>query len=1385
MLNQKQVNAILILFIGIKKSELTTKPKIECGYKQCPPTRDGALNVHIIPHSHMDAGWVKTFDEYYYGTKMTISTANVQIIYHSVLSELLHDKRRKFTFSETAYFWRWWKEQRASTRATFRTLVAEGRIQFAGGGWVQADEATADYLQLLDHYTWGLRKLNDTLGPCGKPKAAWQIDTYGHTREHTSLLAQMGFDGLFIGRVDHKEREAMIEEDRMEFMWRGSDVLGKMSDIMSHTLFNLYNAPDGFCFDFLCSDEPIVDDPDSTVYNADKRVNDFISKIERQAKYYDHDNIMVTMGGDFTYQSAAHWFMNIDKLINHVNTHAANMSDINIFYSTPSCYLKAIYLYGRRDKAIYTEKSDHLPYGSDATTYWTGFYTSRPSLKYFVKRAHVFLQVVKQLSVLSRMGDSYELHLLRHAVSLMLHHDAITGTSQQHVANDFIKTISEAIEACSKKVSQFLGILTPTWGGSRRPKNNQQFVVCHQLNMSQCRFAEGQESLLLLVYNPLSVKTYYHVRLPALALHYSIRDFNDEEVEYQLVPLPTAIINLPGRTSTAIQELCFEAENIPPLGFTSYYIAPIRDQLAEGQFVKKSKQNPEAEQELIPYISNEYIKVSVDKTSGFLESIQHVDGARVVVSQNYFYYSQRQQSFQSGAYSFRPDSDRPMPVTEKASYHTIRGSLVKEIRQRFSDWVTQIIRLYRGEEFVEIEWIVGPVPIGTDLGKEVVSIFKTNISNNGVFYTDSNSRQMMKRTCWNESTSQQQKKRLPACFYPVTSRICVQSHNSSVELCVLTDRAQGGTSYNEGEIELMIHRRLLTDDGFGLEESLNEEAFGVGLVVKGKHRIFFGNFRQDVDGQTFSERASQMTRKWTFEPWLFMTPGEKVSRRKWQNVRNKRFSALRVHGLPRHVQVLTLEPWKAGSVLLRLENTLENNHGFQKRESEMLDELSKSSHITVDLRKILQFKIRRLRETTLAANQWLDDARQMDWSTRYVYSGGDDGIFPEDNPDYPDEMKVTKPVDIIESAHYSDEADYTHKKMYRHSDRRVGGESISKIKTTREFENRKKRSANITDNLIDQNETIQYNQDIFKTVDAGQKTKNSDLDINNTVFGHVNRTLKPKMYKNTTQHIRQRIITTKKTPKLNFLTAKMKPSNFFVDLSKSEEFTSLEEDFSSNIKKRSSKKRSNKTRSFKNYETDIYQDDIDDGITKSIYDMYYRNYRSKRRKSFKPHIRSLEEFTERSRKRRRNGRVKKNDDSYETTSRSRHRRKESTVGMPFFITDREDGELRKERGREYDPEDVGPRKETLLKRETEWSQRKRCQRRDYPDDDDDDDDDDEDDEYEEEIEGTQIRRSKRAIMNEEQTEQSSEPEPEHVITLRPTQIRTFVLWLEDKKPYTL
>ena len=41
----------------------------------------------------------------------------------------------------------------------------------------------------------------------------------------------------------------------------------------------------------------------------------------------------------------------------------------------------------------------------------------------------------------------------------------------------------------------------------------------------------------------------------------------------------------------------------------------------------------------------------------------------------------------------------------------LQGSRVQEIRQVYSDWASQVIRLYADERHVEIEWTVGPIPV--------------------------------------------------------------------------------------------------------------------------------------------------------------------------------------------------------------------------------------------------------------------------------------------------------------------------------------------------------------------------------------------------------------------------------------------------------------------------------------------------------------------------------------------------------------------------------------------------------------------------------------------------------------------------------------------------
>lgn len=70
------------------------------------------------------------------------------------------------------------------------------------------------------------RRLNDTFGSCARPHIGWQIDPFGHSREQASLFAQMGFDGLFLGRIDYQDKRKRLREKTAEMVWKGSDSLG-------------------------------------------------------------------------------------------------------------------------------------------------------------------------------------------------------------------------------------------------------------------------------------------------------------------------------------------------------------------------------------------------------------------------------------------------------------------------------------------------------------------------------------------------------------------------------------------------------------------------------------------------------------------------------------------------------------------------------------------------------------------------------------------------------------------------------------------------------------------------------------------------------------------------------------------------------------------------------------------------------------------------------------------------------------------------------------------------------------------------------------------------------------------------------------------------------
>jgi len=65
---------------------------------------------------------------------------------------------------------------------------------------------------------------------------------------------------------------------------------------------------------------------------------------------------------------------------------------VNLLYSTPSCYLYAV----NKANVNFTHKEDDFfPYASQPHEFWTGYFTSRPSLKGYERSTNNFFQVME------------------------------------------------------------------------------------------------------------------------------------------------------------------------------------------------------------------------------------------------------------------------------------------------------------------------------------------------------------------------------------------------------------------------------------------------------------------------------------------------------------------------------------------------------------------------------------------------------------------------------------------------------------------------------------------------------------------------------------------------------------------------------------------------------------------------------------------------------------------------------------------------------------------------------------------------------------------------------------------------------------------------------
>ena len=316
----------------------------------------------------------------------------------------------------------------------------------------------------------------------------------------------------------------------------------------------------------------MMDDPNLDEYNVDEKVEDFINYTLNQATQYKTRNLIMTLGSDFQYSNAHMWYKNLDKVIYYVNKQQEFGSKINLFYSTPACYL---YSLNNANASWAVKYDDFFPYAHRPHAFWTGYFTSRASLKGYVRRVNNFLQIVRQLAAISRLNNASDfesINVLERAMGVAQHHDAVSGTERQHVAYDYATRLAKGVSLGVQVIINSLNQLTLNSGESLKEKIIVQY--CPLLNISQCDPIEESDNFMTFVYNPLPRPISYFVRLPTATNDHSVYEDSTQILPSEFYPIYQATKLLPERNSTANFDLVFEAK-VPPFGFNFYHVLKV------------------------------------------------------------------------------------------------------------------------------------------------------------------------------------------------------------------------------------------------------------------------------------------------------------------------------------------------------------------------------------------------------------------------------------------------------------------------------------------------------------------------------------------------------------------------------------------------------------------------------------------------------------------------------------------------------------------------------------------------------------------------------------------------------------------------------------------
>ena len=414
--------------------------------------KDG-LTVHVVPHSHNDPGWIKTYHTYY--------STQTRHILDTVVAALTEDPRRTFIWAEISYFSLWWDDASSEQKEQAKKLVSEKRLDFVTGGWVMNDEASVTARATRWHLQEGREWLQKTFGIT--PQYSWAIDPFGHSAGQAQVLKEFGYKGMLIQRVHYAVKKQLAEKQQLEFEWQTP-----AGDIFTHMMpFYSYDGPHtcgpdpSVCcqFDFARIGKgtswtgcpwgkvsvPITD------ANVAERSKLWLDQVYKKAMLYRGKDVLIPVGDDFRYQSmdeAHKQYTNYQRMFDWIS---ANVPAVKVSFSTLTKYFDAV-----RNQDVPKLQGSFFPYSDREQDYWTGYFNSRIFYKGYDRLLESMIAAVENNC------PNVDIHSEKRALGLFQHHDGITGTAKSHVVQDYYNTMQNAVHALEQDLKTCLDVTSPT-----------------------------------------------------------------------------------------------------------------------------------------------------------------------------------------------------------------------------------------------------------------------------------------------------------------------------------------------------------------------------------------------------------------------------------------------------------------------------------------------------------------------------------------------------------------------------------------------------------------------------------------------------------------------------------------------------------------------------------------------------------------------------------------------------------------------------------------------------------------------------------------------------------------------------------------------------------